>query len=186
MSKIILSEVAEQDTPSSGKVALYAKADGTLYIKDDAGVETQLAAVVVAHGFMSVVANGAAEGTTDATPRKVTGFDTDGLEANMTVDSTTGNDITADVAGTYWVFAQISFSGTGSREFHIQPYLDGASTGIEGHRKLGTGGDVGSASCAGLIAMAQGEALSLYHWSSDGGSAFTADDGQLVAFRISA
>lgn len=40
MSKITLVEVAAPATPDSGKVALYAKSDGLLYSKDDAGAET--------------------------------------------------------------------------------------------------------------------------------------------------
>lgn len=186
MSQVILTEGAAPSTPSTGKVTIYAKTDGTLFIKDDAGTETQLAAVVEAHGVMSVQANASAEATTDATPRKVTAFDTDGLESNMTVDSTTGNDITADVAGTYFVFAQTSFGGTASKTYHITIYKNGATTGFEGHRKLGTGGDVGSASVSGIVALAATDTISIYHHTSDGGTAFTLDDGQLVAVRLSA
>jgi hypothetical protein len=39
MSKLLLTEGAAPDTPASGKVAIYAKADGRPYWKDDAGVE---------------------------------------------------------------------------------------------------------------------------------------------------
>lgn len=39
---LTLSETAAPGTPASGKVALYTKADGKLYIKDDAGTETDL------------------------------------------------------------------------------------------------------------------------------------------------
>jgi len=42
MSKIILEEQAAPDTPAANKVALYAKADGLMYTKDDAGTETEL------------------------------------------------------------------------------------------------------------------------------------------------
>lgn len=38
--KVILSEGAAPATPSSGQVKLYAKTDGLLYSKDDAGTET--------------------------------------------------------------------------------------------------------------------------------------------------
>lgn len=38
--KVILSEGAAPATPSSGQVKLYAKSDGLLYSKDDAGTET--------------------------------------------------------------------------------------------------------------------------------------------------
>lgn len=39
-----LTETAAMATPSSGRVALYAKSDGKVYIKDDAGTETDLTA----------------------------------------------------------------------------------------------------------------------------------------------
>jgi hypothetical protein len=38
----VFTEAAAPATPSSGKVVLYAKTDGLLYSKDDAGVETQV------------------------------------------------------------------------------------------------------------------------------------------------
>lgn len=40
MAQIILAEGAAPTTPGTGTTALYAKADGLLYSKDDAGVET--------------------------------------------------------------------------------------------------------------------------------------------------
>lgn len=42
MSYIRLAEAAAPSTPSSGKVVVYAKTDGLVYGKDDAGTETQL------------------------------------------------------------------------------------------------------------------------------------------------
>ena len=42
MSQITLSEGSAASTPASGKVAVYAKTDGLIYAKDDAGVETVL------------------------------------------------------------------------------------------------------------------------------------------------
>lgn len=40
--KVILAEGAAPATPSSGQVKVYAKADGLVYSKDDAGTETPL------------------------------------------------------------------------------------------------------------------------------------------------
>ena len=42
MAQVILSEGAAPSTPSTGKVSLYAKTDGMIYSKDDAGTETTL------------------------------------------------------------------------------------------------------------------------------------------------
>ena len=45
MGKIILEEQAAADTPAANKVALYAKAGGLMYSKDDAGVETAVSGI---------------------------------------------------------------------------------------------------------------------------------------------
>lgn len=42
MASITLAEGSAASTPSSGNVVVYAKTDGTLYSKDDAGTETSL------------------------------------------------------------------------------------------------------------------------------------------------
>uniref|UniRef100_A0A6M3KRS6 Putative tail protein n=1 Tax=viral metagenome TaxID=1070528 RepID=A0A6M3KRS6_9ZZZZ len=46
MSKILLTEAVAPSTPAAGKVAVYAKTDGLLYQKDDAGVEFGLTPLV--------------------------------------------------------------------------------------------------------------------------------------------
>lgn len=42
---VTVPEIAAPSTPAAGKVSIYAKADGHVYIKDDAGTETDLASV---------------------------------------------------------------------------------------------------------------------------------------------
>lgn len=184
MSKIIFTEGSEPDTPSLGKLALFVLPDKTIWMKTDAGTVTQLAAMIHAYSIISVQAGVVSEPTTDVTLRVIQGFITDGLSSNMTPDATTGNDITADVAGTFVVFAQVSFSGSSTKTFHIEIFKTGSPTGFEGHRKLGTGGDVGSCSAFGLITLAIDDTIDLRHYSSDGGTLFTVDDAQLIAVRI--
>lgn len=54
--KLILSEAAAPATPASGQVKLYAKTDGLLYSKDDAGTETAVsAAASTFSGFPLVI-----------------------------------------------------------------------------------------------------------------------------------
>lgn len=55
---ITVPEMAAPSTPASNKVAIYAKSDGKLYIKDDAGTETDLTATGTVAGspFELVVA----------------------------------------------------------------------------------------------------------------------------------
>ncbi len=136
-----------------------------------------------ASGVMSAQATSSAEATTDGTPRKITAWNTDGLETNMTVDSTTGNDITADVAGEFHIMTKISFSGTASKTFQVEIYVNGSATGFASDRKLGAGGDVGSAMACGLVDLSATDRIQVYHSSSDGGSAFTVTEAQLVAYR---
>ncbi len=136
-----------------------------------------------AAAIMSVQAGSSAEGTTDATPRKIAAWNTDGLENNMTVDSTTGNDITADIAGTFVVMVSCSFSGTGNKTYQIEIYKNGSATGFAADRKLGSGGDVGAITIHGLIALAATDTVELYHSSSDGGTAFTVTEAQMAINR---
>lgn len=57
---VTVPEIAAPSTPASGKVAVYAKSDGKLYIKDDAGTETDLTAT---GGTPSGSAGGVLDGT---------------------------------------------------------------------------------------------------------------------------
>ncbi len=136
-----------------------------------------------AAAIMSVQAGSSAEATTDATPRKIAAWNTDGLENNMTVDSTTGNDITADIAGTYVVMISASFSGSASKTFQIEIYKNGSATGFAADRKLGSGGDVGAITIHGLLALSATDTVELYHSTSDGGSVFTVTEAQMTINR---
>ena len=49
----------------------------------------------------------------------------------------------------------------------LEFYVQGVATGIKGVRKLGVGGDVGSMSLSGIIAMNSGNAVNL-RANSDG------------------
>ncbi len=128
-----------------------------------------------------------AEGTTDATPRQIVGptFSKKG-ESGLTVD-TTNDYITIVDAGDYLVAGSISFSGTGNKTYKVSVYSDTSTdTNISFTRKLGTGGDVGSASIGpAVITLAAGDDVCLFHSSTDGGSAFTAAEVQLSVVKLS-
>src|SRR5574341_1141008 len=47
MSQLTLAEAAAPATPSTGKVTVYAKADGLVYAKDDAGTEKILSGLTL-------------------------------------------------------------------------------------------------------------------------------------------
>ena len=136
-----------------------------------------------ASAVMSVQAGSTGESTVDATPRKITAWNTDGAATNMTVDSTTGNDITADVGGRYIVMISVSFTGTGNKTYQLEIFKNGVASGFAVDRKLGSGGDVGSVSIHGKFALVATDTIELYQSSSDGGPALTITEGQMVINR---
>lgn len=86
MSKVIFTENAAPATPATATVALYAKADGLLYSKDDTGTETPVsspAAITALTGDVTATGPGSVPATlanTAVTPGAYT-------SANITVDS---------------------------------------------------------------------------------------------------
>ncbi len=74
-----LDEVVAPGTPAAGKVYLYAKADGLLYSKDDAGVESALGG---SSTLPVVDTTGIAKGSVDAT--KILRFEVDGFTTATT------------------------------------------------------------------------------------------------------
>lgn len=57
MAQILLDESAAPGTPAANKVAIYAKADGLPYSKDDAGTETALGGAPASADFLVKTAN---------------------------------------------------------------------------------------------------------------------------------
>lgn len=135
-------------------------------------------------GSMLTIENVTAETTTDATPRKLASFNTNGAVNRTTVDHTTNN-ITIVETGIYNITCMLSFSGTLSKTFFAQAYKNITPIGIACERKLGTGGDVGSASFgAPGVALTAGDTVSVYHWSDDGGTSFVAHQVCLEILRV--
>lgn len=77
MAQLILDEGTAPSTPSTGKVAVYAKTDGLLYIKDDTGLEMPLVSGgkqtcwIPAGAMVARTTNGAAAGTAETATNKV-------------------------------------------------------------------------------------------------------------------
>lgn len=134
-------------------------------------------------GGIGGVDNSTAEPTTDATPRKIEAFDVDGESNRMTPDASSGV-ITVVEAGTYDVQGHISFNATLSKTFKVRAYRNTTAIGVPLERKMGTGGDVGSASFCATSVFGVGDTISAWHWSSDGGTSFTARQMSLSAKRV--
>jgi hypothetical protein len=137
----------------------------------------------IAFGSIEVTGNTTAETTTDATPRKIAAFDTDG-EYNRVTSAAASDQLEIDEAGTYRITGHISFSGTLSKTFVVSAAVDGTPVGTPLERKLGTGGDLGAASFCATAVLSVGALITAYHHSTDGGSAFTAKHLALCIVRV--
>ena len=69
--------------------------------------------------------------------------------------------IDSDGAGVYEITAQTSFGGLNNRTVHGTVWHNDVLSHLRFERKLGTGGDVGSASIVGLISLAANDTLTL-------------------------
>jgi hypothetical protein len=89
---------------------------------------------------------------TGATYTKVINFDANGESNNCTPDFTNSK-ITITKPGTYFVSCPVSFTEAGSNEnWFMSIFADGVEQDdIHFERRIGTGGDYGSASMSGFI-----------------------------------
>ncbi len=152
--------------------------------QDLAGIKEHINAAL-AHGIMSVQSGVTAEPTVDTTPRKIAAWNVDGIAKNMTVDSTIGNDITASVAGVYVAITSIAFVGSSGDTFKFEIFKNGVATGFAIERKIGTGGDHGSAPIIGLVSLVATDTVEVFQSTVDGNS-MTISEAQLAVIRISA
>ena len=152
----------------------------------DAGAVPASPAAILrrAWAVMSVQGGSSAEATTDATPRKIAAWNTDGIAKGMVVDSTTGNDITAVVGGVFEIEAALSFTGTASKRLDFEIYVSGNATGFAAGRMLDGAGALGSVSMVGDVRLVVGDTVEVYHSTPDGGSAMTMVEAQLTVNRI--
>ena len=120
-----------------------------------------------------------------ATPSKVTAW-----QAIMGVNHDTrlsddGAGLVVNTAGEYFfVLSGLSFSGTNSKQYHGEIFIDSKHSLYGFRAKTGSAGNVESAGCCGLITIDEGEEVSLFMWSSDGGTALTVHEAQLALFRM--
>ena len=111
-------------------VATYAPYKGSIYVSEASGSQSISGTYVLINQFTA-----------------------NGISSGVTPDYTTGT-ITLPTAGEYHVMANPSFSGGLNTTFTMTVHVDGApQPQAQLIRKLGTGGDVGSASLQGDISV---------------------------------
>lgn len=166
--------------PLVGDDANYVEvdADGDLAFVGNAGL---------AYGEISV--NGNATPTTigsGSTWYQVNVFDTS--QQNNATASADTNDITIIEAGAYMVTASISFSGaTSGNIYELQVQTNNGATpylNLHCDRKIGTGGDVGSASISGIGVFAASDTVELWIQNTSAGNNATVRDCTLSIVQI--
>lgn len=107
--------------------------------------------------------------------------------SGMTTDTgePIGGWIRCNTAGIYKVDAAFSFYGTASAVYEVVLYKGAvAQDQISFTRKLGAGGDVGSASCHGIITLAAADTLRFKVTSDDNGDVFSFVRSQFAVHLI--
>ena len=172
---------------------LYRPTDGMAYTGSFAQLKAEVAEDKYYGILQAVNGNTVSPQLTQAvneTPAILTQWNTEGLSSGITVDSSTGL-VTVTNTGVYEINMSISFSGSLSKTFVFEIYTNDISaspqptaTGFKMTRKLGTGGDVGSASLTGLVSLAAGDSTMIYASSSDGGTTITVHQSQLAVAQV--
>lgn len=132
------------------------------------------------------VSDGAASQSVSSTPAKLTAFDTNSaLASGVTEDQ--ANDklvIGTNGAGTYVVFAPISFSGTANKIATFEIYNSGVATGFKTTRTISSGGSVGSTVAFGLLSLDDGDEVEIYVSTATDGNSITVTQAALFAARF--
>ncbi len=170
------SPVLGQVGPVNGPDAATAADVGPARATADVGRRT------TSFGCITLADGSAAEATTDATPRKIAAWATNGLSRNM-INDHTSDDIEVLYQGAYFISFTASFEGTNTKHYHMEIYVDSTGSGSVTERTIGAS-DAGAVSATAILQLVPGEKVSLYHWSPDGGSAFTMTQGTLAVIRL--
>ena len=135
-----------------------------LNIDKDGGLVFPTTDSGLAFGEISVEGNSTSDTIATNTWHQVTRFDTASVSSRTTPDATE-NHITIDEAGMYLVTISVAFSGDNSVDWEASLFKNNGSTEITNvhmNRKLGSGGDIGSASMSGICDCASTDTMELW------------------------
>jgi hypothetical protein len=179
-----VTDLTEDTTPVATDL-VYVTTDPAGSPKDAKVELANLVAGGAIAGAISVVGNSTGQtGISATTWTTITQFDTDVFSGGVTADQA-NNKLVLVEAGFYLVVFTMSFSGTGNDTYNVRAVWNGVSdTGAQVTRKLGTGGDVGSATLVAVIDATSGGNDLQVEFQIDTSGDFTLEDGFLFATRL--
>jgi hypothetical protein len=174
------------DTPRSLTDLQSLLADNTTGDISPQDLRDFLVSAIGVYGSLTCFDGSTAQTSLGTTPALLTCFTTDG-SANGTTPANASDSITVNVAGNYDCYFQCSFSGTNSANVQFRLRNNAVEQSYGCTRKLGTGGDVGSASfIAPGITLAASDVLTIYVETDDagGGDQITVVDAQFCVRMV--
>ena len=144
--------------------------------------------------YGGIGAEGNSTATTIASPSsdfsnkaQITVFDTNAAASQGTTPDHTNDHITIDVDGAYLVTVNVSFRGASNNTtYSFAAFKNNGATqlGARSTRKVGTGGDVGSASQHAIVSLVATDTVEVWIQNETQGSDVTIEDIILTVVRI--
>ncbi len=167
--RVDLLEAAAPATPATGDVRLYAKADGLVYSKDDAGVETLVSGGPgggSAPGNLWTMAKGAGLGDQTLTNNTLTQitFDTAQIDGGGSVIDHANERFVAPATGLYLAFAYWPWGATVPGQASVSVKV-GATEALPMARIMtatASGYNFGSMQSSGALALTAGDLLTMW------------------------
>ena len=138
--------------------------------------------LIPSYAGITVTDNATAETTVDATARVIAAWDTVTPVADCTAS---GSVVTVGAdGGDYAVFASGVFNGSIAKKYRIAVYIGGVESDLVAEIKIGAAAtDPSSVSLSGIVTLAGAAVIDLRQSATDGGTALTMIDGQLLIKR---
>jgi hypothetical protein len=173
------------DTIRTRAALLTLLADNTSGNISPQDIRDTLVSLFGVFGGLSLRSGSTPQSGVTTTPTAMTGFAAN-LPAIGTTPAHASDNITLPTQGYYLLYLNVSFSGDNNTTWEFEIAEDAVGTGIAFERKIGVGGDVGDASCFGIIQTVADDQIISVLVNSDqaGGAEFTPTNAQLMAIKI--
>lgn len=137
------------------------------------------------YGGIFVSDNSAAEAIVDATPRRITAFDSTMPTSAQATSDIIDNLIKVTDAGDYDMLGILTLAGGGGTVFEFEVYINAAPTGYKFSRETSGGSDTGSGGMGGILTLAANDEVSIAQRRISGSStSLTIVNAQLFLKRL--